>query len=161
MDPINKNISQANTLSGEFYQSTESFNHCKELIFVKTWQLICEESKIPLTNNAWPFLFMEGFIEEPLVLVKNKENKINCLSNVCTHRGNILIENPCSINKDITCKYHGRRFNTCGKFISMPETKGMENFPTEDDNLTNVPLKKWKIEVMLFLLWMVLLGLEV
>ena len=144
MKSINNDIKKANTLPGKFYQTNESFNNCKELIFCKTWQLISEESKIPLSNNAWPFLFMDGFIEEPLVLVKNNENKINCFSNVCTHRGNILIENPCSINKDITCKYHGRRFNTCGKFVSMPETQGMENFPTEDDNLTNVPLKKWK-----------------
>ncbi len=144
MDPINKDINKANTLKGEFYKTESSLNNCKDLIFSKTWQLICEEAKVPLSNNAWPFLFMDGFIEEPLVLVKNKENEINCLSNVCTHRGNILIENPCSINKDITCKYHGRRFNTCGEFVSMPETQGMENFPTEDDNLTNVPLKKWK-----------------
>jgi len=144
MDPINKDINKANTLKGEFYKTEGSLNNCKDLIFSKTWQLICEESKVPLSNNAWPFLFMDGFIEEPLVLVKNNENKINCFSNVCTHRGNILIENPCLINKDITCKYHGRRFNTCGKFLSMPETQGMENFPTEDDNLINVPLKKWK-----------------
>ena len=144
MKSINKDINKANTLPGVFYQNKETFNSCRELIFSKTWQLIGEDSNVPLANNAWPFLFMDGFIDEPLVLVRNKENEINCLSNVCTHRGNILIENPCSINKDITCKYHGRRFNTCGKFVSMPETQGMVNFPTKDDNLTNVPLKKWK-----------------
>ena len=144
MKSINKDINKANTLPGIFYQNKETFNSCRELIFSKTWQLIGEDSNVPLSNNAWPFLFMDGFIDEPLVLVRNKENEINCLSNVCTHRGNILIENPCSINKDITCKYHGRRFKTCGKFVSMPETQGMVNFPTKDDNLTNVPLKKWK-----------------
>ena len=144
MKNINPNINQAITLPGKFYKDETSFNLCKELIFSRTWQLICDESKIPLTNNAWPFFYMDGFIEEPLVLVKKNECETLCFSNVCTHRGNLLIENPCSINKNITCKYHGKRFNKCGKFLSMPESQGMENFPTENDNLTNLPLKKWK-----------------
>ena len=61
MDPINKDINKANTLKGEFYKTEGSLNNCKDLIFSKTWQLICEESKVPLSNNAWPFLFMDGF----------------------------------------------------------------------------------------------------
>ena len=74
MKSINKDINKANTLPGVFYQNKETFNSCKELIFSKTWQLIGEDSNVPLSNNAWPFLFMDGFIDEPLVLVRNKEN---------------------------------------------------------------------------------------
>ena len=32
----------------------------------------------------------------------NNEGTINCYSNVCTHRGNILINEPCKIKKHIT-----------------------------------------------------------
>ena len=77
MKSINKDINKANTLPGVFYQNKETFNSCKELIFSKTWQLIGEDSNVPLSNNAWPFLFMDGFIDEPLVLVRNKENEIS------------------------------------------------------------------------------------
>jgi choline monooxygenase len=47
---------------------------------------------------------------------------------------------------DIRCKYHGRRFQLDGKFQSMPEFKEVANFPSEADNLTNLPvfqLGKW------------------
>ena len=76
MDPINKNINKAHTLPGIFYQTNEYLNQCRERIFCKTWQLISDESKIPLSNNAWPTLFMEGFIDEPIVLVKNNNQEI-------------------------------------------------------------------------------------
>ncbi|MFN2501612.1 MAG: SRPBCC family protein [Pyrinomonadaceae bacterium] len=34
------------------------------------------------------------FLDEPILLVKTGDG-VSCLSNVCTHRGKILIEEPC------------------------------------------------------------------
>jgi choline monooxygenase len=64
------------------------------------------------------------------------------MSNVCTHRGNLLVYEPCKTTQ-LRCKYHGRLFSLHGKFISMPEFKEVENFPTEDDNLHKLPLFEW------------------
>ena len=144
MKAINKDITKATTLPGSFYKSGELFNLSKENIFAKTWQIVGDGSKLKLSNSAKPFKFMDGFIDEPLLLVNDKNNNVNCFSNVCTHRGNLLVENSCIIKKDITCNYHGRRFKPCGQFLSMPETNGMQNFPSKEDNLTKVPLQKWK-----------------
>jgi len=144
MDKIDSDINKAKTLPGSFYRTKEFFEKSKEKIFAKSWQYIGDDSLVKIEKSAHPFNFIDGLIEEPLFLIKNNDNKEKCYSNVCTHRGNILIESPCIINKDITCGYHGRRFDMCGKFLSMPETKGMENFPCKSDDLTEVPLKKWK-----------------
>ncbi len=65
---------------------------------------------------------------------------IDCLSNVCTHRGKILVEESCEA-KLIRCGYHGRRFSLEGKFLSMPEFDGVEDFPSESDNLRQVPFR--------------------
>ena len=81
-------------------------------------------------------------MSEPLLLSKDKEGKLHCLSNVCTHRGNLVVDRPCKLN-DLRCKYHGRRFNLDGKFISMPEFKEVKNFPTEADDLINLPMYQW------------------
>lgn len=143
MIKIDDDITKSFTLPSNFYHSINYFEKCREIIFPNSWQLIGDDNKLKLKNDAYPFNFIDGFIEEPLLMIKSDDN-IQCFSNVCTHRGNLLIENPCSIQRDIVCKYHGRKFNTCGKFISMPESKGMQNFPSESDNLTEVPLKKWK-----------------
>ena len=44
---------------------------------------------------------------------------------------------------DIRCKYHGRRFQLDGQFLSMPEFKEVHDFPTEADSLLNLPLFTW------------------
>ena len=142
MKRINKDITKAFTLPGSFYSSEDFFCKVKKDIFEKSWQLITHESNLQSEKDAFPFRFLDDFIKEPLFLVKNKN--IDCFSNVCTHRGNLLMEEPCNIGKSIFCKYHGRRFDSCGKFLSMPETKDMQNFPSERDNLSKVPTKKWK-----------------
>jgi choline monooxygenase len=73
---------------------------------------------------------------EPLLLVRNADG-VRCLSNVCTHRGKILVEDACDANL-IRCGYHGRRFSLDGKFLSMPEFEGVEGFPSDADDLTSV-----------------------
>ncbi len=144
MKKIDSNIKRAKTLPGKFYSNKDYFEKSKEKIFSKSWQFIGDDSLVKTENSAYPFSYLDSLIDEPLLLIKNQNNKEICLSNVCTHRGNILIENPCVINKDIVCGYHGRSFDNCGKFKSMPETDGMENFPCKSDDLVEVPLKKWK-----------------
>jgi len=142
MKKINKDITEADTLTGDFYSSDEMFEKVKEGIFSKSWQLITDESNLKTDRSAFPFSFIENFIEEPLFLIK-KEGLINCYSNVCTHRGNILIDEPCVVKKNIVCAYHGKQFDSCGKFLFMPKSEGMKNFPSQQDHLTKVPSSKW------------------
>ncbi len=142
MKHVDKDIAKASTLPGSFYSSESLFSVAREKIFEKSWQFVTHESNLKSEKDAFPFRFLDDFIKEPLFLVKNKN--IDCFSNVCTHRGNILMNEPCNVGKSIFCKYHGRRFDSCGKFLSMPETKGMEDFPSRRDDLTKIPSEKWR-----------------
>ena len=142
MKKINKDITEAATLTGDFYSSKDVFEKVKEEIFANSWQLITDESNLKTDKSVYPFTFIDNFIEEPLFLIKNKDT-INCYSNVCTHRGNILIDEPCVVKKNIVCSYHGKQFDSCGKFLFMPKTEGMKNFPSEQDHLTKVPSSRW------------------
>jgi choline monooxygenase len=95
-------------------------------------------------EKGWvtPVNLLENFVDEPLIISKDKDDNLHCLSNVCTHRGNLIVERPCKLN-DIRCKYHGRRFQLDGKFASMPEFKEVKNFPTAADDLRQLPLYTW------------------
>ena len=64
------------------------------------------------------------------------------LSNVCTHRGTVLVGEACT-SAHLRCRYHGRQFRLDGKFLSMPEFKEVKNFPSTEDNLTHLPLFEW------------------
>ena len=131
---INKDIRIAETLPAEFYRSQYVFEEIREKIFVRTWQWIGDENLVPLGQSVHPFIYMDNFITEPLVLVRNKENSIKCFSNVCTHRGNLVVDYPGKVTQ-LRCLYHGRRFNLDGSFKSMPEFEEAENFPRPCDDL--------------------------
>lgn len=139
---IHPDIAKAKTISTEFYLNNENFQKAKEKIFAKSWQFIGDTDQVKEIGWTTPVNLLEEYMNEPLVVTRDKNNRIHCLSNVCTHRGNILVERNCKIS-DIRCKYHGRRFNLDGTFSSMPEFKEVENFPSPSDNLQQLPLHQF------------------
>jgi choline monooxygenase len=139
---IDKDISKAKTIHTDFYNSKKYFKFTKDQIFIPSWQFIGDVDKVKETGSAYPFILLKNFLDEPLLLTRDKEGKLHCMSNVCTHRGNLLVYESCKLNQ-LTCKYHGRRFSLDGKFLSMPEFKEVKNFPTENDNLHSLPVYQW------------------
>jgi len=135
---IDQNIRKAKTIHTDFYTNLEYYEAVKEKIFAKSWQFIGNKSDLN-AQNVKPITFFENFLDEPLLLSLDKENIIHCLSNVCTHRGNLLAYQPCTAQQ-LRCKYHGRTFDLNGKFLFMPSFKEVENFPCTSDNLTSLPL---------------------
>ena len=136
---INPDIEKAETLPAFFYRSSNYFEDLKNKVFVKSWQFIGHSSILPINLNTYPFEFIKSYIEEPLVLVRDKNEKLKCLSNVCTHRANIIVHNKAQL-KDLRCMYHGRRFDLDGKFKSMPEFKLAKEFPRNCENLKEFPV---------------------
>ncbi len=139
---IDPDITVAKTINTDFYTSSEFFSLCKEKIFIPSWQFIGNTDLVKQTGEVYPFTLLGNYLNEPLVLAKEKTNKINLLSNVCTHRGNLVVDKSCNL-KSLRCNYHGRKFSLDGKFQSMPEFKEVKNFPSSDDDLTNIPLFQW------------------
>jgi choline monooxygenase len=142
---IQEDIHQANTMPGTFYNDAGVFNDSRDNLFARTWQMVHgAENLVRLPFDAMPFTYMEHFMEEPLLLLRDANNQPHCLSNVCTHRGKILVEQAGKLDRGIICGYHGRRFQFDGSFVSMPETQGMLNFPCAEDNLPRLPVESWR-----------------
>ena len=123
---IDEDISKAKTLPSKFYLNQEYFDLSINKIFKKSWQIITDINYIG-KNNTFPFILLKDTLNEPLFLSIDN-NKINCLSNVCTHRGSLLCKQNTNSNY-IKCPYHGRTFNLDGFCKSAPGFKGANNFP--------------------------------
>jgi choline monooxygenase len=143
LEKIDPDISKAKTLDTAFYNEQKYFELAKEKIFALTWQWAGDTDQLKDTGSLHPFTLLPEYLSEPLLLSKDKNGTIRCLSNVCTHRGNVLVSEPCKLSQ-ITCRYHGRRFSLDGEFIFMPEFKEVRNFPSEADNLHQVSLYQWE-----------------
>ena len=143
MKPINSQIQKAETLSSSFYTQEDKYQESIEKIFVRSWQYIGDRTQyLKAPENVFPITLLENSISEPLILEINNE-EIQCMSNVCTHRGFQIIHHPAKLKK-IVCGYHGRRFDLDGKVEYMPEFKEAEDFPRPCDHLTKLSVNRWK-----------------
>lgn len=139
---IDPDITHAWTPPSWVYTDTEVYAAAKERIFARSWQLIGHTENARVPGQVHPFTLLEGCLEEPLLLVRDRKDQLHCMSNVCTHRGMLVCEQG-GVESYIRCRYHGRRFGLDGKFESMPEFEGAANFPSETDNLRQLPLERW------------------
>jgi choline monooxygenase len=139
---IHPDISQAETLPASFYRDEQVFNAIREKIFLKSWQWIGDEDLVALPQSVYPFVLLENYLTEPLLLVRNENDEIQCFTNVCTHRGNLVALHPGKAKK-LVCMYHGRRFNLNGAFEHMPEFEEAKDFPRPCDHLHKFSLEQW------------------
>jgi len=138
---IDPDICRAATPPAVLYRDSETFQLQKERIFARSWQLIPGAERVKAPGHILPFTLLEGCLGEPLALSCGDDGSARLLSNVCTHRGAILVEGECHM-RGIRCRYHGRRFSLDGAFISMPEFEGVEGFPGATDSLPQVPMEQ-------------------
>ncbi|MEX1003713.1 MAG: aromatic ring-hydroxylating dioxygenase subunit alpha [Crocinitomicaceae bacterium] len=139
---IHPDISKSETLPAEFYRSDEVFEQIKEKVFLKCWQLVGDEDLLPFEKYAYPFWYMEHYLDEPLVLVKQEGGEVVCLSNVCTHRGNLIVQQA-GKQRTLNCLYHGRRFGLKGNFEHMPEFEDAKDFPRSCEGLKRFSIERW------------------
>ncbi|HNH74587.1 MAG TPA: SRPBCC family protein [Candidatus Obscuribacter sp.] len=131
------------TLPATFYRSRRLYEHSLDAIFARTWQWLTDSGSYPEEGAVAPVTLLPGALNEPLLLVAGaKGESPSCLSNVCTHRGAILVEHGCQA-KSLRCRYHGRRFSLDGTYQSAPGFEEAVNFPQKQDHLSSLKLEHW------------------
>jgi len=143
-DPIaiDPDIRRAETLPARFYRSTELFATSRNRLFARSWQYAGDVDPLRPPGQVQPFTLLPGMLDEPLLLARGDDDRLRCLSNVCTHRGTLVAEHAGRC-RDLRCRYHGRRFRLDGTMLSMPEFSEAEGFPSERDDLPELPLELW------------------
>ncbi len=139
---INPDIRKAHTLPAQFYREPSSFETVSEKVFARTWNFICDAPEVAEPGQVYPFTLLDNVVTEPLVFSRDLKGELHCLSNVCTHRGKIIVE-AAGRSRGLTCGYHGRCFRLDGTYKSMPAFEEVLDFPSEKDHLTKVPHYEW------------------
>ena len=139
---VEADITIAATLPGAFYSDAAAFAAMRERVFARSWQWIGSVADVAEPGSLSPRELLPGCLDEPLLLARDGAGMLRCLSNVCTHRGNILVGAPC-LAREIRCGYHSRRFDLAGHMTFMPEFGLARDFPSAADDLPRVPFGEW------------------
>ena len=92
---VDSDISAARTLDRDFYRDEAAFGLARERVFARTWQWLGRLDDVAASGSLAPRDLLPGLLDEPLLLSRDAAGTLRCLSNVCTHRGNVLVHAPC------------------------------------------------------------------
>ena len=81
-------IESAKGLPRAAYASEEFFELEQERLFPRTWQGVGFDDDVAEPGDAIP-ITVSGL---PLILVRDRKNKVRCFHNVCRHRATIVLQ---------------------------------------------------------------------
>ena len=139
---IDPDIQKALTLPSAVYTDRTWYARIVEDVLARSWHVVDAATVPGEPGEVAPYELLPGSLDEPLILSRDDGGTLRALSNVCTHRGNLILERPCK-QRGLRCGYHGRRFGLDGTLQHMPEFASAENFPGPADHLPRVPLETW------------------
>jgi phenylpropionate dioxygenase-like ring-hydroxylating dioxygenase large terminal subunit len=147
---IDPDIRIAKTLPARVYADPTLFRAQRDRVFARTWQYAAHDDVVKVVGQVYPFSLLPGALDEPLLLARDAQDAVHALSNVCTHRGTLVVEGA-GHEQQLRCRYHGRRFSLDGRFHSMPEFEETADFPSAADDLPSVALGTWERFLMVAL----------
>ena len=128
----------ARSMPAEFYTSEELLEVEKDKLFTSQWLCIGRVQQIPKPGDYYATEVMG----EPLIVVRTKKRTISVLSNVCRHRGSILVND--SGNTDtFTCPYHSWSYNIDGSLRRAPLIIDRPDFEPKKCRLPTFSSEVW------------------
>ena len=148
LDVVKQAISKAHGLPNECYTNKEYTLIERKKLFEDKWTVIGTASSLPKVGDVKPF----DLLGLPLLIVRNKKNKIKVFHNVCSHRGVKLVDKPCKIRNVIRCVYHSWSYTTDGELVATPHIGGMNKHHSSKFDKSKSNLKEIKSYVWLDLI---------
>jgi Rieske 2Fe-2S family protein len=112
-------------LDQSFYTDSYIYEVDLETFYYNQWIFVGHESQIKNTGDY--FLFEIG--NESIIIIRDKDSKVNCFYNVCRHRGShICLEKEGKVKK-LVCPYHAWAYDLKGNLINarMMDEKFIKN----------------------------------
>ena len=148
LDVVKQTISKAHGLPNECYTNKEYTLIERKKLFEDKWTVIGTASSLPKVGDVKPF----DLLGLPLLIVRNKKNKIKVFHNVCSHRGVKLVDKPGNIRNVIRCPYHSWSYTSDGELVATPHIGGMNKHHSSKFDKSKSNLKEIKSYVWLDLI---------
>ena len=116
-------VEVARALPFGIYHERSIYELERERLFNAEWIFVCTESELPQSGD-YLALRIAG---EPLVIIRGEDGELRALSNVCRHRGTILLDQGFGhVQQRFSCPYHAWTYDDRGQLIGVPFSGGMD-----------------------------------
>lgn len=129
---------QAHHLPGDFYTSPHTYELEKERIFQKDWLCV---GRVEEFEQLGDYLTLR-IADEPIVVCRDEEGRLNAFYNVCRHRGTEVAVGQGNTTS-FQCPYHAWTYDLSGRLKGAPFTKEIENFKLSAYRLVPLKLDTW------------------
>lgn len=116
-------VGEAHSLPFAVYQDEEYFALEMERIYRGDWVAVCAEASLSAPGDY----LATDIGGEPVALVRGTDGQMRALSNVCRHRGTLLLEPGADQLEGgrIVCPYHAWSYSDTGTFRGAPYSQGV------------------------------------
>jgi phenylpropionate dioxygenase-like ring-hydroxylating dioxygenase large terminal subunit len=133
--PLPTPAEDALSLPAWIYHDPEFFELEKQLIFRRSWQLVCHVNDIPNIGDYHSF----DFLGEAIVSLRGDDGQIRSFHNVCRHRASRLLDgSKGNCGKRITCPYHAWSYATNGRLVGVPHRSAFAGLDMQRHGLAPV-----------------------
>ena len=136
-------------LPNEAYTS-DSFLRQEYLeVLGKSWIGVAFDDDVATPGDLYPV----QAAGQPLVVLRDHQQRIRVFHNVCRHRGAKLVDRPCSNKRQIVCPYHAWAYGLDGELNATPNFRGPDfkervSFDKGTQDLVEVRSAVWNHVVM-------------
>ena len=130
-------LARAATIPARWYIDPAFLEAERRRVFGGTWQYAGHADAVA---NPGSFLACE-IGGEPVLVSRDSSGALRAFSNVCRHRGSLLVEGQGSGNV-IRCPYHAWTYSLDGQLLGQPEFDGVEDW-----DRSKVCLPQYRVEV--------------
>jgi Rieske 2Fe-2S family protein len=144
---VRKPYRAASLLPGRAYHDPAIHEFERREWFRRDWVTVGREEDAAAPGTY----FLATVDDEPLIVVRGRDEILRAFYNVCQHRGTAVVEEPCGKAVRFQCPYHAWIYDLDGTLIRAKHTEDLDDFSLATHGLSPVRLATWQGFVFLSL----------
>lgn len=138
LDEATSEVNRAKPLPPSCYVSPDFFEFERRAIFEREWICVGHAGRIPEPGD----FFTLKFLDDPLLVTRDKDGEIRVMSAVCQHRGMLVTEGSGHGNV-FRCPYHFWTYGLDGRLLGAPAMERRIEFDKECHGLPQLKVETW------------------